>query len=40
MRRLMRSLDLLRTKGVKRVGEKTVTDVAGYLFGMGVGGAA
>ena len=35
MRRLMRSLDLLKVKhSGKHVGEKTIAGVAGHLWGM------
>jgi DNA transposition AAA+ family ATPase len=41
MRRLMRSLDLLRAKHAgKRIGEKTVVGVAAHLWGMNVEGVA
>jgi len=40
MRRLMRSLDLLKAKHAgKRITAKTITGVAGHLFGMSVGGS-
>jgi DNA transposition AAA+ family ATPase len=39
MRRLMRSLDLIKAKhGDRRITEKTIAGVAGNLFGMHVGG--
>ena len=41
MRRLMRSIDLLRAKHAgKPVSEKTVTGVAAHLWGMSLGKAA
>jgi len=41
MRRLMRSLDLLRAKhGGKQVGENTIAGVAAHLWGMSLGEAA
>ena len=39
MRRLMRSLDLLKAKHAnKRIGEKTIAGVAGHLWGMSLAG--
>jgi hypothetical protein len=41
MRRLMRSLDLLRARhDGKRIGEKTIAGVGGMLWGMNLGAAA
>jgi hypothetical protein len=41
MRRLMRSLDLLRAKhSGKQVGENTIAGVAAHLWGMSSGKAA
>jgi DNA transposition AAA+ family ATPase len=41
MRRLMRAIDLLKAKHQgKRVTEKTITGIAGYLWGMTVQGAS
>lgn len=41
MRRLMRSIDLLKAKHAgKRVTETTLGGVAGHLWGMNIGAAA